>query len=153
MSSLNNTRNLTAYDGGGNASTPLATGFVTLDIDDHYFELIGAHDGEINSVQIITDATIAGTFTIESTNMPAGTTADAATSYDETVGDWIKEDPTGAYVASTGTGWTWTLLTGVKTAGTGGAMLHLGNAGSKRLRLKAAITTGGAVRVICHGKD
>jgi hypothetical protein len=153
MTSTATPRNLPAYDGEGNASQPKPTGFVTLDVDSHYFELIGAHDGEINSVHIITDATIAGTFTIESTNMPAGTTADAATSYDETVGYWVKEDPTGAYVASTGAGWTWTLLTGVKTAAAGGAMIHIGNAGSKRLRLKAAITTGGTVRVICHGKD
>lgn len=152
MSSLKNERNLTAYDGSGAASAPdPVTGFVTLAIDDHYFEIPLTAEGGLQSVQIKTGALIAGTFTIETSNI-ASTGPDSVTGYDETVGNWIKEDPSSAYVASTGTGWTWTLMTGVKTAGAGGAMIHLGNLGSKRCRVKAAITTGGTVRVIPHGK-
>jgi hypothetical protein len=31
-------------------------------------------------------------------------------------------------------------------------MIHLGNLGARRVRLKAAITTTGTVRVVAHGK-
>lgn len=153
MSSLKNEKNLAAYDGGGAESLPdPVTGFVTLDVDDHYFEVPLTADGDLQSIHIKTGALIAGTFTIETSNIPSAG-PDSITGYDETVGNWVKEDPTGAYVASTGTGWSWTLLTGVKTAGAGGAMIHLGNLGAKRCRVKAAITTGGTVRVIPHGKE
>lgn len=150
--SIGNDSDLTAYDGEGNASVPDGTGYVTLDVDSHYFEIPQAQVGEFQSIHIITGALIAGTFTIETCNIDTHATK-GVTSYNEVSGNWINEDPTGAYVGSTGTGWTWTLLTGVKTAGVGGAMIHLGNLGSKRCRVKAAITTGGTVRVICHGKS
>lgn len=153
MSSLKNDKNLSAFDGSGVESAPApTTGLVTLGVDDYYFEIPLTADGDLQSVQILTGALIAGTFTIETSNIPSAG-PDSITGYDETVGNWIKEDPTGAYVASTGTGWSWTLLTGVKTAGAGGAMIHLGNLGAKRCRVKAAITTGGTVRVIPHGKE
>jgi len=74
---------------------------------------------------------------------------------DTTVGDWIKEDPTGAYVAVAGSGVTATLLTLAGTASSvGGASIHLGNLGSRRSRLKVVIgATGGTLRVAAHGKD
>lgn len=133
-----------------------ADGFVTLGVDTYLFPLSVPEAGLV-SVHIQTDASIAGTFTIETCNFPKtkgemGQTADITDWDTATVGAWVKEDPTGAYVASVGTGWAWTLLTGVKTAGTGGAMIHLGNLGSKRCRLKAVITTGGKVRVNRHAK-
>ena len=134
-----------------------ADGFVTLGVDTYLFPL-SVPEADLHSVHIQTDAAIAGTFTIESSNMPRtkddmGQTADITDWDTSTVGAWVKEDPTGAYVASVGTGWTWTLLTGVKTAGTGGSMIHLGNMGSKRMRLKAVVTTGGKVRVNGHAKS
>lgn len=132
-------------------------GFVTLGVDTYLFPL-SVPEANLYSVHIQTDGTIAGTFTIETCNFPKchdemGQTSDVTDWDTATSGLWIKEDPTGAYVASVGTGWAWTLLTGVKTAGAGGAMIHLGNLGSKRLRLKAVITTGGKIRVNRHAKS
>jgi hypothetical protein len=153
MTSTATPRNLPAYDGEGNASQPKPTGFVTLDVDSHYFEITGARDAEPLSVQILTDATIAGVFTIEMSNAPGDVgPPDAATAYNEVSGVWIKEDPSTAYVASVGTGWSITNLTLTKTAGVGAAMIHLGNCGAKRVRVKAAITTGGDVRIMPNGK-
>ena len=154
MSSLNNSKNLTALNGSGTKYEPAAaSGLVTLTAtDDYYFPLPFSEAAEVQSIHILTGAAIAGTFTIESSNLPVGTAADCVTDYDETSGNWVKENPTGAYVASVGTGWSWSELTGTKTAGAGGAMIHLGNIGSKRLRLKLNCTTGGTVRVVAHGK-
>lgn len=126
-------------------------GFVTLTTTTYYFA-IGGSASTLESVHIMTDASIAGTFTVETCNFPpykgdGGAAPTDVTDYDSTTGNWIKEDPSTAYVASTGTGWTWTNLTGVKTAGAAGAMIHLGNIGSRRSRLKFVCTTGGKVRV------
>jgi hypothetical protein len=148
-------KNLPAYDGGGDASTPdPVTGLVTLDVDSHYF-VINADEAEIDSIHILTGALIAGVFTVETCNFPRKRDEvgpNDVTDYDETAGNWIKEDPTTAYVASVGTGWTVANLTLTKTAGAAGAMIHLGNLGARRVRLKAAITTGGTIRVVAHGK-
>lgn len=154
MTSLKNTKNLSAFNGSGTESAPAATGLVTLTATDvFHFPLPFSEEATVQSIHILTGALIAGTFTIQSCNFPKGTAADAVSDYDETVGNWITEDPTGAYVASTGTGWTWTVLSGAKTAGAGGAMIHLGNIGSKRLRLELNCTTSGTVRVVAHGKE
>lgn len=146
-----------ALDEDDGTKTPIdENGFVTLGVDTYLFPLSVPEAGLI-SVHIQTDTAIAGTFTIETCNFPKfhdemGQNSDVTDWTTATSGQWVKEDPTGAYVASVGTGWTWTLLTGVKTAGAGGAMIHLGNIGSKRCRLKAVITTGGKVRVNRHAK-
>jgi hypothetical protein len=152
-----NSSNLAALNGSGTPSSPdPVTGLVSLTAtDDFYFPIPMAEDGEITSIHILTGAAIVGTFTVESCNFPRKRNEigpDDVTDYNETSGNWVKEDPTGAYVASVGTGWTWTLLTGVKSAGAGGAMIHLGNTAARRLRLKLACTTSGTVRVVAHGK-
>lgn len=143
----------------GAVQTPDSSGDVTLGVDTYLFPL-GVADAKLESVHILTDATIVGVFTLETSNLPRndgkesvappGTITDWDTA---TVGAWVKEDPTTAYVATVGTGWTVANLTLTKTAGAGGAMIHLGNLGSKRCRLKAVISTGGKVRVAAHGKS
>lgn len=141
----------------GSVVQPDENGDVTLTVATYVFVLGGA-ESELVSVHIKTGTAIAGTFTIETSNFPkfkgdiSGPTVDIA-DYSTTTGDWIKEDPTTAYVGSTGTGWTITNLTLAKTAGAGGALIHLGNLGCKRTRLKAVITTGGKVRVNRHAKS
>lgn len=146
---------LTAYDGGGAASKPNADGYVTLDADDHYFVLGGAEGAPITSVQIQTDATIAGTFTIEICNFPrdpingGGRVSD----YDETTAWVLVNASTGVYIPTNGTGWTVTAMTMAKTAGLGSAIVDIGNLGAKRVRVKAAITTPGLVRVNGNAKS
>ncbi len=144
-----------AFDGGGDESKVDGDGYVTLDTDDHYFVIGGVAGADLLSIQITTDATIAGTFTVETCLWPREKIQgpQSKTDWNETAGIWVKNDPTGAYVASSGTGWTWTLLTGAKTAGLGGAVIDIGNIGAKRVRLKAAITTGGKVSVIANAKS
>lgn len=140
----------------GTPVPPDENGLVTLGVATYVF-MLSVPEAPLESIHIMTGAAIAGTFSVETCNFPAtkgdmGSPVDIANWDVTTVGAWVKEDPTGAYVASVGTGWTWTLLTGVKTAGTGGAMIHIGNLGSKRIRLKAVVTTGGTVRVNRHAK-
>ena len=145
---------LSAFDGAGDESKVDGDGYVTLDADDHYFVVGGAAGAETLSIQITTDGTIAGTFTVETCLWPRAPIQGAATKTDwnETSGIWVKNDPTGAYVPSVGTGWTWTLLTGVKTAGVGGSVIDIGNIGAKRVRLKMVCTTPGKVSVIANAK-
>ena len=144
----------------GVATTPGADGYVALVATDDYLFALGVADQPLESVHIQTDAAIAGTFTIETSNLArnddavAVPPADTVTDWIDTeVGAWVKEDPSTAYVATVGTGWSVTNLTLTKTAGTGGAMIHLGNLGARRVRLKAAITTSGSVRIAVHGKS
>ena len=147
---------LSALNGSGTRAEVDADGYVTLTATDDYYFVVGGDLGaDLVSIQIVTDAAIAGTFTVETCLWPRDQIQGGAakTDYDETSGIWVKNDPTGAYVASVGTGWTWTLLTGVKTAGVGGAVIDLGNLGAKRVRIKAAITTGAKVSVIANAKS
>lgn len=151
--SLKNEKNLSAFDGGGIESVPApTTGLVTLGVDDYYLEIPLTAAGPLQSVHILTGAAIVGTFTIETTNFPQTGPAGAVSTWDETSGNWVKENPSSAYVATVGTGWTVSSLTLTKTAGVGAAMIHLGNLGARRCRVKASITTGGTVRVVPHGK-
>lgn len=155
MSSLGLYRNLSAFDGGGDESAPAETGYVTLDVDDHYFPLPVEH-ADLASVQIVTDATIAGTFTVEACNLPErkGETGPYDVSnFNETSGNWVQVNTASAgWAQGVGTGWTITTLSLAKTAGVGGAVVNLSDLGTRRLRLKATVTTGGTVRVVAHGK-
>jgi hypothetical protein len=157
MTALPTYRNLSALNGSGTESAPAAaTGLVTLAAtDDFYFPIPLVQDANTVSIHIKTDANIAGVFTIETSNFPAATTSvnvATVTDYNETTGDWVKNDPTTAYVATNGTGWSVSNLTLTKTAGAGAAVIDIGNLGARRMRLKAAITTTGAVRVMTHSK-
>lgn len=149
-------KNLSAYDGAGDESAPVpATGLVTLDIDDHYFP-VPCDDADLVAIHILTDATIAGTFTVEGCNFPRRrdeTGPLSVADHNETSGNWVQINIAAAgYGQGVGTGWTVTVLSLAKTAGAGGAIINLSNVAFRRLRVKAAITTGGACRVVAHGK-
>lgn len=140
----------------GARSEPDEGGFVTCTVATFLFPL-GGSSSPLHSVQILTDATTAGVFTVETCNFPnirgaMGGGATDATDFDVTGSIWVKEDPTTAYVATVGTGWTVVNLTLTKTAGVGSALIHLGNIGSRRCRLKYICSTGGKVRVNRWGK-
>jgi len=153
MTTLNNTKNLSAFNGSGVESPPAATGLVTLTAtDDFYFEIPFSADADVQSIHIMTGALIAGVFTIETCNFPVGTAADCVTGWDETSGNWVQENPSDAYIPTVGTGWTVSAATLTKTAGAGGAMITIDGLAAKRVRIKAAITTSGTVRVTAHGK-
>lgn len=101
-------------------------------------------------VQIQWDANAILTITYEDT---CWSVADV-TSYSSTAGDWIKEDPSTAYVAVlTGSATVLNMTISVAGGTAGGATIHLGNFGAPRARLKVVVgVAGGVVRVGQHGK-
>lgn len=112
------------------------------------------------SIHLRGDAAIIATITVEDCNYPSTTSpgdnrgvADVS-DFDTTAGYWVQENPSTAIVGVNGTGWSAVAAT-VSVAGgnAGGCMFHVGNLGSRRMRLKVAVGgTGGKVRVAVHGK-
>jgi hypothetical protein len=146
---------ITSKDLSAYAPDPI-TGLVTLTAtDDLYFAIPFAENGTVTSIHILTGALIAGTFTVEECNFPKKRNEigpDHVTDYNETTGNGVKVDVAAAgYAQGVGTGWSITLLTLVKTAGAGGAIVTMPSVGARRLRLKLACTTSGTVRVVAHG--
>ena len=143
----------------GTIVQPDGDGYVTLTATNYVF-VLRTTDQPLESLNIATDATIAFSSTgliIETTNAPrdsgeAGTLPGSVTDYAASGTAWTQENPTTAYVGTSGTGWTVTNLTLTKTAGTGSAMIHLGNMGAARIRAYVTVTTGGTMRVAPHGK-
>lgn len=140
------------------SSSPIkAKGYATLAAGTYYWQ-IGGESSPIESIHVQFDATVAGVFTIEDSNHARKTDAngtDDVSVLSATTGDWIPENPTsGAYVGVAGGGVSavGATVTVVATAGGGGFMLHVGNFGSRALRLKAVLTAGGECRVSTHGK-
>lgn len=114
------------------------------------------------SVHVRGDAAIIAAFTIEDTDFPStispgdGRGAVDVSDFEAaaTAGNWIPENPSTAIVGFVGTGWSSTAAT-LNSAGTGvgGGMFHVGNIGSRRVRLKVVVAgTGGKIRVAVHGK-
>jgi hypothetical protein len=130
---------------------------VTLASGTTYVFALGGESAPLESIHIVWDAAIVVVFTVEDSNMPSGLggpggAADIS-NFDSSAGGWVQENPTSAYIAISA-GASATNLT-ITTAGTtaGGAIVHLGNFGTRRSRLKATVGgTGGVVRVMPHGK-
>ena len=141
----------------GTPVEPDANGWVTLAAASYVFAL-NIKDQPLESINIQTDSAIAFVATIEDTNaprdVPKGSAAAPGTVSDWVAAvSWVTEDPTDAYVASVGTGWTIDQLELTKTAGVGAAMIHLGNFGAARVRLLVVVSTPGTMRVAPHGKS
>jgi hypothetical protein len=94
---------------------------------------VGGDASLVTSVHLKWDAVYVGTIYVDSSNFP-----DVALN-STTAGDWINE---------TASGITTTVAGGTAS----GAMIHLGNLGNKRLRLRIVTTTAGALRARSHGK-
>jgi hypothetical protein len=130
---------------------------VTLASGTTYVFPLGGESAPLESVHILWDASIVVTWTVEDSNMPPaeGSQVDVS-NFDSQAGNWIQENPTTGYIAvgPPTTGTTVTNLTIAVAGGTStGAIIHFGNFGSRRLRLKATVGgTGGNVRVLPHGK-
>lgn len=135
-----------------------ADGYVSLGVGTYLVILGGIADASLESVQILTGSAIAFVGTVETCNFPAykggiGSGTVDVTDWDVTGSKWTQENPSTALVGSSGTGWSITALTLTKTAGVGSAMLHLGNVGCKRARLKLVVSIAGLVRFNAHGKS
>jgi len=124
-----------------------AAGVATLASSATYYYPVGGESSPLNSVWIKWDNVLNAVFTIEDTNARS----EDVSSYDATAGNWIQENPTTAYVGVTG-GTVANLTVTVASTTAGGCLIHLGNTGARRTRIKAVVTTGGVVSVGCHGK-
>lgn len=146
------------------------TGIVTLLTGVTYFTPLGDEiapapsQTSLSSVHIKWDASFVGVFTIETSNFPrrkggAWVGQPDVTDFDTTPGNWIRESPPTGYISTTSTdsstgGATVSSATITVAGGTaGGCMIHIGNLGSRRTRIKTAVTTGGGVRMSHTGKN
>lgn len=102
----------------------------TLSAATHYIG-VGGDNSLVHSIHLKWDAALVGTITVESSNFP-DVALDSATA-----GDWIDE----ASIADV-----------TPAAAASGTMIHVGNNGARRLRLKCVIGTPGVLRVRTHGK-
>lgn len=141
---------------------------VTLASGTTYYFPLGAQHAPVpaevglNCIGMRWDAAIViTTFTFEDTVWPLTVTpqdprgAIDVSDFDAVLGNWMPENPPGAYISGSGTGGlTATLLSGTVAGGTvGGTTIHLGNFGAKRGRIKVIVGgTGGKVRLGVHGK-
>jgi hypothetical protein len=112
----------------------------------------------MHALSALWPAGIVGTITIEATNFPKTVTGAVQGPNDVTDWDvssaWQKIDPTQAgavYATATGTG-AMTKYTCAITAGSGGALWNIPELGALRLRARAALTTGGFLRMFGHAK-
>ena len=156
--------NIAAVKNDGTVVTPARASGCTLGVGTYYFP-VGSSEAPTSSETPLVSAhlkwaaAVAATITVETCNFPAKVDSHVSgptdvSDYDETAGNWISENPTTAYVAVSGSGNSSTAA--VVTAGgtaAGGCTFHLGNLGTRRVRIKVVTTVGGVVRCGIAGKD
>lgn len=122
---------------------------VTLTSGTTYYVAFGAEGALIQSVHLQWDpALILTAVTVEDSNNPDAAIASA------TAGEWIQEDPATAYVGGIGNLTVTNLTLAVAGGAAGGAMIHLGNLGSLRQRLKIVVGgTGGIIKITGHARQ
>lgn len=132
---------------------PNNLGFVALTAGTDYLFEVGSSDGTQDSVQVLLDAVIAGTVTIEVSNAPKDpSSAPYAPPYEANLAHWQTWNPTTAVVAVS-PGSVATNATVVVTAGAvGGMLFFLPNWGAIRTRLRFHCTTTGTCAVFPGAK-
>lgn len=117
-------------------------------------ELLASVHGKWNS-------TLAAVLTFENSNFPEYDSAlrssdDVDVSIiDTTAGNWVKQDPTTAYVAIAAPGADATVANMTVTIAGGtanGMFMDLGNTGARRGRIRAVVTVAGTLRIAPWGK-
>lgn len=138
---------LTAYKSDGTKLEASPGGYTFANGITYYVPISGVNSALLESIHAIWDNAAILTITVETTNHPD------ATLFSSTAGQWIQENPTTAYVGGAG-GFSVVNLTVAVAGGTaGGCMIHLGNLGSLKARLKVVTGgTGGVVNFMGHAK-
>lgn len=143
----------------GTPVTPGASGFVPLTATDFFF-MVGDADSTTQTVHVWCDAAIAGTFTLELSDMPkaSGFTTDTQDVTDflllatTNIGAWVPwsstRDEVLVQAGSVNTNGSVAVTAGAST----GFMWILPDMGAKRMRVRAHVTTPGQCRVAHHGK-
>ena len=148
----------------GNVVTSAPGVGCTLGVNTYYFAVGGMlaptpSQTSIVAVQLKWDANVVATITVEETNFPqfigGGISGPPdVTDYDSATGNWVNDNPTTAYLPNTVTGVSVSNATVTVAGGTAGsAIWHIGNLGTRRVRMKIVLTTGGVVRCTVHGKQ
>jgi hypothetical protein len=111
----------------------------------HYVE-IGGVDDLVQSIQISwPDATSSATIVLETSNFLVDNTTTAA------AGSPVAAyDDTGGFRWTTETG---VIITGPSASAAGSTMVHLGNIGSRRARLKITVAANTQLYILGHGKQ
>lgn len=138
---------LTAFKSDGTKLDSSAGGVALVAATTYYVPLGGVSSALIDSVHVAWDALAILTITVEDSNNPDATVFSAA------LGEWIQENPSTSYVAGSG-GFSVVNLTVSVAGGTaGGCLIHLGNLGALRGRLKVVVGgTGGQIKLYGHAK-
>ncbi len=161
----NNSANLSALTTAGavvhpdrNSATPGSRG-LTLSSSTTYFIPLDVGDEDLLHVHMRWNAALAAAITVETCDFGGvyravdGTEKTDVSDFDNTAGNWMQDNPSGANASAVGTGNSVTALT--FTAGgtnAGGGSFHYPNMGARRVRLRVVVTTGGVLRVACNGK-
>jgi len=152
-----------AFKNDGSPGIPQEPGLgAKLPNGTYYFEC-SAGDAPYSSIHFRWDASIAVVLSFQDSNLPPFKSANAMVAapgaadvslIDETAGNWITEDPSTAYVPFTaGAGSVVNMTVTVASSTAGGAMVNMGNLGTRRGRIKAVVTNPGFLRVAPHGKS
>jgi hypothetical protein len=126
-----------------------------------YYFTVSTPDAPTASVHLAWSSTlVASSIVFQDTNLPRFLAYDKPDSGDDVndwstvAGAWLTENPSTAYVPIVGTGASVSAMTIALTGGSvGGAMLNLGNLGSRRGRIAVVVTTAGILRVVPWGKS
>jgi len=108
----------------------------------------GGDSSIIQSIHFQWDAVFVGVITFETSNFTGldPTVAGAA-------GAWIQENPSTAYIGSAPAGLATNMTITVPGGTAGGAMVHVGNLGSRVIRAKVVCTVAGILNITSAGKE
>jgi hypothetical protein len=140
-------------DTTGNA----ARGVYPLAAGQTYYYILGGPDAPIISGHITAYASAAaanGLIITSATVQDCDHSELDVTNFSSTVGEWVDEDPSSAFVGADGTGWSATNgVLAATGAGLGGARFNVADTAAYRTRVKVVVgATGGPLRVSSHGK-
>lgn len=138
----------------GSSPTEKGRGNFTLEAATTYYFPLGGADASVISAHLAWPGSsiILTSVTVEDCNAPHSDVTD----YSSTLGHWIDEDPTTAFVGVVGTNVTQTngVVAATGDAGGGGCLFHVADSGARRTRLKVVVgATGGDVFCAVHGKE
>lgn len=117
-----------------------------------YYYVLGGSDSPIHSFQL-TGYTATSTIT-SGTPQDCNHGFNEVPDHDTTTGEWMTEDPTDAFVAVDGTGWSHLVGVIAKDAtAVGGAMWHFSGDGAARHRIVLVVGVAGDFRGSAWGKE
>lgn len=109
---------------------------------------VGGDSSIIQSVHFKWDSAFAATITFETSNIQGLDTTVAGAA-----GQWIQENASTAYIASTPAGLATAMTVTVPGGTPGGFMAHVGNLGSRLMRVRVACTVQGVIEIWSAGKE